>query len=182
MLEQVAEPVSELAREKDVVDGLDERIQPLVRTVDVHARERLARRRLPHPLDERHARALAHERRIFQRVVEHHGRHPEKCLPGNIAIEVDPQPRLDGAAGRKPTHAHADVAHTNAAPLEIGRNVDVFEVPLPKLTKIARVNVQANVVQRPAVEELVGRLRAGDSRTQQQHEQQHTNHALTLKA
>ena len=104
------------------------------------------------------------ERRILQRVVEHEGRHPKKCLSGDIAIEVDAQPRLDGAAGRKPAHPHADVAHANAAPLEIGRHVEVFEVPRPKLREIARMDVQTDVVQRPAVEELVGRLRAGDGR------------------
>ena len=139
-LEQVSRLLADHTREKITVHWFDDGVDAFVYVVDEHSCERLSWCRLAEPSKQAHADALTDERRVGNEVVEHERGKAEESLARRVAIEINSQSQLRGAAAGEAARSHSDVPYAFTAPLEVGGKVHVLEVTVAELTQVAFVD------------------------------------------
>ena len=142
--------------EEVLVDRFDNRVQPREGVVHEQARVDHARGRKAHLREEAHHDALFQHRRILCQVVEDDRFQSEKLLPGDIAIEVQPQTRFRLAPAPPSTRANADGASGFSPPAQVRLVVHVLAVALLQLCPVPGVHGQLDVLHRVRIEQVVG--------------------------
>ena len=136
------------------VEFLGDRVQAFVAAVDEDPHEHLARRRHADALVQRHRDALAHQRGILPEVVEHERLVARERPARGVPVEVHAQAELGGVATPESARPDPDVAHLDAAILEVGRVVRVLRGAGAQLREVPAVDRQLHVAHAVLLEDV----------------------------
>jgi hypothetical protein len=95
--------------------------------------------------------------RVLLPVVEHQRSQPQKRLARDVLVEFELEPWLDSRTGSTASRPDPDVVGDPPSPLDIAGVIDVFIRRRAQRVQIPGVDVDPDLVQRPVVEQLVGR-------------------------